>query len=323
MLKTNLLPLLFCLLFFSCADKSTNKTSEEATEEKTSDEVFFDLSLAQWSLHRAFFDGEIHPLDFAEEASKMGFAGIEYVNGIYTNLLKEYEKEGKSLDTLLSELKAKSEEYNVKNVLIMVDGEGPLASESEKERNQAVENHKKWVDAAAFLGCHSIRVNLAGSTDQETWIEASIDGLTKLATYAKEKNINVIVENHGGFSSNGELLMQAINGVNMENCGTLPDFGNFCISGGGLNSDCENKYDPYKGVEEMMPKAKAVSAKSYNFGEDGKETILDYQRLIGIVKEAGYTGFIGVEYEGSEISEKEGIQKTKELLIQSAKQLNQ
>jgi len=192
-----------------------------------------------------------------------------------------------------------------------------LAAVDEAERKEAVENHYKWVDAAAALGCHSIRVNLNGSQDPEVWVSASVDGLTQLATYAKDKNINIIVENHGGPSSNAAMLASIMEEVNMDNCGTLPDFGNFCIkreAGDYYESKCLEEYDKYQGVEELMPYAKAVSAKSYNFDAEGNETIIDFAKMMKIVKDAGYSGYIGVEYEGSELSEEEGILATKKLL---------
>ena len=299
--------------------ESTAKTDtvQVLNEEKA---PFFKLSLAQWSLHRAIGNNSLDPLDFAEKAKEMGFEGIEYVSGLYS---KKIESMG--MEALLDTLKAKSEEHGVENVLIMIDGEGDLAASDEKERNQAVENHKKWVDAAEFLGCHSIRVNLFGSKKEEEWIANATLGLKQLATYGQSKNINIIVENHGGFSSNAELLTRVIKNIDMDNCGTLPDFGNFCVkrdSGGNWGGSCIEEYDKYKGTEEMMPFAKGVSAKSYDFDAEGNETTLDYPRLLKIVKDAGYTGFVGVEFEGSNVSEEKGIELTRDLLIKIGKELS-
>lgn len=300
----------------SCKKKiaENDKTTETISAE---DEApFFKISLAQWSLHKAIRNQKtLDPLDFAKKAKALEFEGIEYVSGLYTDKLKTM-----GMEALLDSLKAKSEEHGVKNVLIMVDGEGNLASTDTKERDQAIENHKKWVDAAAFLGCHSIRVNLNGAKDKDEWIEASVKGLGSLAEYGAGKNINVIVENHGGFSSNAEMLSEVMTKINKNNCGTLPDFGNFCITK--EDGKCVDLYDYYKGTEILMKHAKAVSAKSYDFDKDGNETTLDYTRLLQIVKNAGYTGYIGVEYEGNRLSEEEGIEATKQLLINAAKKLN-
>jgi len=311
----NLFFTLAALLIVTTSITSCKKTApktDETAEVVSSEEKapFFKLSLAQWSMNKAVRSGDANPFDFAQKASELGFEGIEYVNHLYNN-----EIESMGLDSVLGILKTNAKKYNVQNVLIMVDGEGNLSTSDEKERNQTIENHKKWVDAAAFLGCHAIRVNLSGETEKEAWVEASVKGLGDLAKYGATKNINVIVENHGGLSSNAEFLSEVMTKINMSNCGTLPDFGNFRISK-------EELYDYYKGTEILMKHAKAVSAKSYDFDAEGNESTLDYPRLLQIVKNAGYTGFIGVEYEGDRLGEEEGILATKDLLINASKNLD-
>lgn len=318
---------LFCLTILSCKNQDgknkENKNLKAEAEQQV--EPFFKLSLAQWSLHKPIFDGKLDPMDFAEKANEMGFDGIEYVSTFYAEKIKNAEDPEKAMQVTLDSLKAKSEEFEVENVLIMVDGEGELASADSGEREQAVENHKKWVDAAQFLGAHAIRVNLFGAEDRQEWKKSAVSGLKMLSEYAKEKNINILVENHGYLSSNAKLLVEVMKEVAMENCGTLPDFGNFCLKReGGKRWDaaCIEEYPTYQGIEEMMPYAKAVSAKSYDFNEQGAETTLDYKRIMKIVQDAGYTGFVGVEYEGENLSPKEGIMATKELLIHVGKELN-
>lgn len=313
--------------FSSC--KSEEKKEPEAAAKKTKEngdkDIFFKLSLAQWSLSKPIFEGEMDPLDFAEKANELGFQGIEYVSTLYNPWLEKAGNSPEAFQTLLDTLKNRSERYNVENVLIMVDGEGDLAIPNEKERNKAVENHKKWVDAAHYLGAQAIRVNLFGSDEPEQWKTSSIDGLTKLSKYAAGKNVNVLVENHGYLSSNAALLVEVIKSVNMKNSGTLPDFGNFCLKREGgerWEAACLEEYPKYRGVEEMMPYAKAVSAKSYAFDENGQESSIDFGRMLQIVKDAGYTGFIGVEFEG-QIPAEEGILATKKLLIEEGKKLNQ
>ncbi len=321
--------LLFSLLlisFNSCKEKEKNseKIIAENPAESKADSLFFKLSLAQWSLHPLIYDGELDAMDFAKTASEMGFSGIEYVNGFYAERIKNAEDPEQEMQIVLDSLKANSKKYNIENLLIMVDGEGDLAVNDAAERNQAVENHKKWVDAASYLGCHSIRVNLFGSNDPEEWKSNSIDALSKLSEYASTKNINVLVENHGYLSSNADLLVEVMKKVNMENCGTLPDFGNFCLrKEGGKRWDaaCVEEYPRYQGVKEMMPYAKAVSAKSYSFNNNGNEETIDYKNMIEIVKDQGYQGYIGVEFEGTGIPPKEGILKTKDLLIKVGKNL--
>jgi sugar phosphate isomerase/epimerase len=195
----------------------------------------------------------------------------------------------------------------VKSLLIMVDGEGQLGDADDASRKQAVENHYKWLSAAKHLGCHSIRVNAASSGSYEEQRERAADGLRQLAEKGSEFGLNVIVENHGGLSSNGGWLSSVIKQVDLPNCGTLPDFGNFHVGEG-------EEYDRYLGVDELMPFAKAVSAKSHDFDEDGNETHTDYAKMMEIVLGHGYHGYVGIEYEGGNLSEVEGIKATKRLL---------
>lgn len=309
----------------SCAEEKKVKEVKEKVEKKEDKQPFFKLSLAQWSLHKQIQGGELPAVDFAQKASELGFEGIEYVSQLYNDDLAKGDDPAAAMEALLKVLKEKSETYKVKNLLIMVDGEGHLATLDDKERAQTIENHKKWVDAAAFLGCHSIRVNAHGVGSAEEVAEAAVKGLSALSEYAATKGINVLVENHGGYTSNGQWLADVMAKVNMDNCGTLPDFGNFCMTEGygSINSDkCEDPYDIYKGVKELMPYAKAVSAKSYDFDEQGNQPKIDYVKMLQIVKDAGYTGFIGVEYEGGNLSEIDGIKATKALLINAAKTIN-
>lgn len=317
---------LFAVVFtaFSCKDVKKSEEAAATEEEVTSSETpDFQLSLAQWSIHRMIWDGT-DPYSFAEKAHEWGFTGLEYVSQLYNKELEAAGYSKEAMDNFVAKSNAEAEKYGLTNLIIMIDGQGDLATTDAAERKEAVENHFKWVDAAADMGCHSIRVNLSGSQDPDEWVANSVDGLTQLATYARDKNINVIVENHGGLSSNAALLAKVMETVNMENCGTLPDFGNFCIrrnDPSDYRSGCAEMYDLYKGVEELMPFAKAVSAKSHNFDQDGNETEIDYSRMLQIVKDAGYSGYIGVEYEGSELGEEAGIIATRDLILRSAETL--
>ncbi len=321
--------LTFLAVFFFGLVGCNNKTKESKTEDvpvSIEEKLpFFKLSLAQWSLHKKIQNGEMSPLDFAQKASELGFEGIEYVNQLYKEELKKDADPKEAMDMLLKALKEKSETYKVQNLLIMVDGEGNLATLDEAERLETIENHKKWVDAAKYLGCHSIRVNAHGEGSAEEVADAAVKGLSELSDYAAKQGINVLVENHGGYTSNGEWLADVMKRVGKSNCGTLPDFGNFCqtIGYGSIDDEnCEDPYDIYKGVSELMPFAKGVSAKSYDFDENGNQPKIDYLKMLEIVKKAGYKGFIGVEYEGSNLDEEEGIIATKKLLLSTAKQLN-
>lgn len=305
------------VVFISCKKDQKTDAQSEFVENEVNEVPFFKLSLAQWSLHRYILEQNGDPFQFSAMAKEMGFEGLEYVSGLYT---KEVEALG--FDRTIDSLKTMSELNGMRNVLIMIDGEGDLADPNEKARHQAVENHKKWVDAAKKLGCHSIRVNTFGTNDPEIWKVTVVDGLRRLSEYAASKNINVLCENHGWLSSDVPKLMEAIHTVNMPNCGTLPDFGNWCVKRkeGAQWGECLEEYpDKYEGIEMMLTAAKAVSAKSYDFDGNGNETTLDYPRIIQMVKDAGYTNYIGVEYEGERLPEKEGILATKNLLLKSAK----
>jgi len=259
------------------------------------DAPLFEISLAEWSLHKTIFGGNLDNLDFPRVAKeRFGIHAVEYVNQFFKDKAKDA--------AYLAELAKRAEDVGVKNLLIMCDGLGNLGDPDDAARTKAIENHFPWVEAAKRLGCHAIRVNAAskGSFDEQQKLAA--DGLARLSDYAKQLEISVIVENHGGLSSNGEWLAGVMTMVDRPNCGTLPDFGNF------------HDYDRYKGIEELMPFAKGVSAKSHDFDADGNETHTDYRKDLKLVLDAGYHGYVGVEYEGSELSEDDGIKATKALL---------
>ena len=281
--------------------------------------MFFNISLAEWSLHKRLFANEMDNLDFAKVTrEEFDLGGIEYVNAFFKDKAKDMD--------YLKQLNQRAADYDVRQLLIMIDGEGGLGDTNETARKQAVENHFKWVDAAKFLGCHSIRVNAYGEGTAEEVADAATKSLAALAKYGQTDNINVIVENHGGYSSNGDWLASVMRNVNMDNCGTLPDFGNFCIKKTDEpkyeDRTCIDEYDRYKGVQQLMPFAKAVSAKSHDFGDDGLETNTDYRRMMKIVQQAGYDGWVGIEYEGGGLSEPEGILATRDLLRRVGRELS-
>lgn len=285
---------------------------------ESTDELFFDISLAEWSLHRRLFDEAMTNLEFPEVAkNEFGINAVEYVNQFFLD-----KAEDKSY---LDELNSRCNDLGVEQLLIMIDGEGDLAVSSETDRTDAIENHYKWIEAANHLGCHSIRVNLFGDGTAEEMKTISVDSLGRLSEFAADYEVNVIVENHGGYSSDAEWLTEVIQQVDMDNCGTLPDFGNFCLrreGGARWDAECVEEYDRYKGTRQLMPYAKGVSAKSYAFDEEGNETTIDFEQMLTIVRNAGFDGYIGVEYEGSELSEAEGIMATKELLMKIGKQIS-
>lgn len=263
-------------------------------------EPLFRISLAQWSLHRTLFAGKLDNLDFARTArGDFGIEAVEYVNQFFKDKAQDQK--------YLAEMKKRADDLGVKSLLIMVDAEGALGDADETRRQQAVENHYKWVEAARFLGCHSVRVNAQSQGSYEEQRERAADGLRRLTEFGAARQINVIVENHGGLSSDGAWLAAVIRKVNHPRCGTLPDFGNFHLGDG-------RQYDRYKGVQELMPFAKGVSAKSGEFDEQGNEKNIDYRRMMKIVLDAGYRGYVGIEYSGRGLSEPDGIRATKKLL---------
>lgn len=271
----------------------------------TAKKLWFDISLAEWSLHNELFKKQITNLDFPEIAKKeFGISIVEYVNQFFKDKAED--------KTYLNELLKRAKDNGVKNHLIMVDGEGGMGELDAAVRNKAVENHYKWVEAAKYLGCKTIRVNAYGKGTDADVAAAAIDGLGKLGEFASKTGINIIVENHGGSSSNGQWLSGIMKQINMKNVGTLPDFGNFCIKR--TNNGCAEQYDRYQGTKELMPFAKGVSAKTYDFDEKGNCIETDYVKILKIVKESGFRGIAGIEYEGSKLSEREGIKATKALL---------
>lgn len=273
------------------------ETEAEAEPETA---ALFKISLAQWSLHRAFFAKQIDNLDFAATAkNEFGIDAVEYVN--------QFFKDKGEDASYLAEMKKRAADLGVTSVLIMCDGEGRLGDPDEGARKQAVHNHFKWVEAAKFLGCHSIRVNAASVGEYVEQQKLAADGLRRLCEFADTRAINVLVENHGGLSSNGAWLAGVMEMVDHNRVGTLPDFGNFRIKDGEM-------YDRYQGVTELMPYAKSVSAKSHDFDDAGNETGTDYMRMMKIVLDAGYHGYVGIEYEGSRLGEMQGVAATKALL---------
>lgn len=288
----------------SCSSKP-DQPSEAVADGDVKKDLFFKISLAEWSLNKQLFGGKLDNLDFPAKAKNdFGISAVEYVNQFFKDKAKD--------QTYLRELKKRCDDLGVTSVLIMCDGEGGLGDTDAKKRMQAVDNHKKWVEAAQFLGCHSIRVNAYGEGTREAVAKSATEGLASLSQFAKDFKINVIVENHGGYSSDGKWLSKVISDTKMDNCGTLPDFGNFCIVRD--QDECKEWYDRYVGTSEMMPYAKGVSAKANDFDESGNCVETDYNKMLKIVKDAGYTGYIGIEYEGNKLSEDEGILATKRLL---------
>lgn len=321
-------------LVASCERKPTEEELAAAAAE-AAEKARFKVSLAQWSLHRALKGGDLDNLEFPRVAKEIcGIDAVEWVNQFFSVDGGDLGAQPKDA-AYLSEMKNRTDEFGVKNVLIMCDRVGNLGDPDETKRSNAVTGHFSWVEAAKSLGCHAIRVNAASdrSLSPEVQRDLCVDGLSRLCEFAEPLEMNVIVENHGGLSSNGGWLASVMTGVKFDNCGTLPDFGNFYVAKNrgkpeqyakdkaiyeGDDLYTENKggleYDRYRGMADLMPYAKGVSAKSHDFNDQGEEVHTDFLRMMKIVSDADYRGYVGVEYEGKETPEIEGIKMTKALL---------
>jgi len=273
------------------------------------------ISLAQWSLHRAFEKAELNPANFAVIARQYSISAVEYVNGFYRDKATD--------EKFWNDMKRTADNEGVKSLLIMIDEEGDLGNPDAAARTTAIENHYKWLNAANVLGCHSVRVNAFGEGSSEEVQKAMIDSMQRLSEYAAPLNLNVLIENHGLFSSDGKWVAEVIKQSGKANCGTLPDFGNWCLSAkwGTTQIECAEVYDRYQGVADLLPFAKGVSAKSYAFDGDGNETRIDYLRMLKQVKDVGFSGYVGIEFEGFDMAEPDGIWATQKLLERSWNQL--
>jgi L-ribulose-5-phosphate 3-epimerase len=241
-----------------------------------------DISLAAWSLNRSFFVAQKWKLLDLPRIVRTEFDinGIELVNQFFENPMMRY----------LRELKANAAKFGVTFVLIMVDGEGDMIAPDKNERMQAAIAHRKWVDIAHYLGCHAIRCNLGGSTRDTSWktdkdmVSRATESCGNLLEYAKGADLNVVLENHGGASSDADIMVSLMKAINHPNIGTLPDFGN--VNPGDDHADVLRKIAPY---------AKGISVKA-SWRPDGTHNpAWDLEKMIRICQEAGYHGFWGIE----------------------------
>ena len=280
-------------------------------------DLFFDIGLAQWSFNGALKSGMMNNLDFALVAKeKFNITTVEYVNQFFFDKAKDKK--------YLGEMLKRTEDNGIRNYLIMIDDEGDLGDTDKNKRNLSVDNHKKWVEAAKFLGCDHIRVNAQGYGSEEEVSKNASESLSALGEFSEPYGVDIIVENHGGYSSDANWLVNVIKNTGKKNVGTLPDFGNFCVKKnqnlsdwGATSDECSYEYDKYLGVKQMLPYARSISAKSYSFDNNGNSIEIDYFRMLKIIKESGYNGYISIEYEGDGHSEEEGIKLTQELLVRA------
>lgn len=291
-------------LTYSCGNKSKNTMPK--------------ISLAQWSLNRAFFAKTLDPINFASIAKNdFDISAVEYVNQFYADNANN--------EKFWTEMATRASDVGVESLIMMVDEEEKLGNKNAEKRKKAVEDHYKWVHAAKILGCHSIRVNAFGEGSLDELKASLTDGLGQLTEYAAKEKINVILENHGLHTSNADFMVEIIHAVNNPYLGTLPDFGNWCLSAewGSTQTtkNCADIYPPQEGISKFLPYAKGVSAKSYVFDANGNDTVIDYPKLLSIVKKSDFEGHIGIEFEGENMEEPEGIKATKTLIKRVWKEL--
>ena len=262
-------------------------------------DMFFKLAISQFSFASQFWTKQLDPLEFAAKSKELGISGLDYCSMFFADKAKDQQ--------FLGELKKRAADNGSYNLRIMIDGEGVLGDLNDTTRLKAVENHYKWMDAAAIIGCPMIRVNVEGEGAPADVAKAAVDSLGKLIEYGRKQNVDVIVENHVGISCNAGWLAGVMKQVNSKHCGTLADFGNFCINrtkpetndiAGYMKTKCIDEYDRYKGIEELMPYAKGVHAKSHVFDTNGDDTETDFYKMFKIIKNSGFNGWVSIEYEG-------------------------
>jgi sugar phosphate isomerase/epimerase len=264
-----------------------------------SKELFFQIALSQFSFAGEFWTKQLDNLDFAAKSKELGIRGLDYCSMFFADKAKD--------TAYLNEMKKRAADAGCYNLRIMIDNEGVLGDLDQTKRVKAIENHYKWMDAAAIIGCPMIRVNVEGEGDPKDVAKAAVDSLGRLIEYGKKQQTDVIVENHVGISCNGAWLAGVMKELNNPHGGTLADFGNFCINrtkpetndiAGWMKTKCLEEYDRYKGIEEIMPYAKGVHAKTHLFDGSGNDLETDFYKMFKIIKKSGFTGWVSIEYEG-------------------------
>ena len=294
-------------LLISCS-KSTD-TAEQNTKIVLPEAKF---TLAQWSFNRDLFAGEMDTVDFITAAGEMGFEGVEYVSQFFKDKVDDF--------AYLDSLNAAAKKANIKNVMIQVDNIADLGTSDPELRAKAIAEGKKWVDAASYLGCDLMRVNAHGDGSPEQVKAHSIESISILADYAKQKGVTIIIENHGGISNNGAWLADLVAKLADKNVASLVDFHNWCTereNGQLWGAPCTKEYDSYQGFAELIITAKSVSVKGLEFDAQGNETAMDFAKFFKLMHEASYDGYLGIEYEGTSLPSREGILKTKVLAEKS------
>jgi L-ribulose-5-phosphate 3-epimerase len=237
-----------------------------------------EISLAAWSLVRSFRNGKWKLVDLPRICREnLGIGALEFVNQFFENPVLQY----------LQTVKRAGKQYEVKFVRIMVDGEGEMAAVEKKDRLASARAHRKWVDIAYELGCADIRCNMRGGTpdwkNDKDLVKRAAEAFNDLLEYARPANIDILIENHGGASSDPDTLVAVMKAVNNPHFGTLPDYGNVNLGD-----------DRYEVMRKILPYAKGVSVKAA-WTADGNNVFGDLEKLIKITQESGFHGFWGIE----------------------------
>ena len=289
-------------VFFSCKPAVSQASLQKVPQLKER------LVLAQWSFNRELFKGEMSTFDFIRTAKEMDFVGVEYVNQFFMDHIED--------SAYLDSLRTTAEEVGIKNTLLMIDRAGNLGASKKETREEAVANHKKWILAAKKMNCPNIRINAHGDGSREEIYSACQKSILELSDFGQEHNVGILIENHGSYSSDGNWLSELVKKVNRPNVASLADFDNWCIereNGELWGAPCIKEYDRYVGMKQLLPTAKSVSIKAFDFDKDGLPIKTDFKKMFELIFKSGYEGYLAVEFEGHEIDAKIGIQKTKAL----------
>jgi hydroxypyruvate isomerase len=243
-----------------------------------------DISLAQWALVDEVRAGKWKTTEFAKIAREdFGLNGIEYVNTLFEVPTEDY----------LKTLKKNAEDHNVTSVLIMVDSEGDGCMPTAEGRRQFEINHRKWIDAARYLGCSAIRTNCRGpeGVDKNEALKWAVESYNMLLEYAASAQINVVIENHGGVSNDADFMVALMKQVDSPYFGTYPDW-----------REPSKEFDNYTYLEKTLPYAGGMSYRN-------QPTEELTAKMIRLTKSSGYRGWYGIESSG-----RDEIKKGKSLL---------
>ena len=275
------------------------------SQDLSAGDTWLKVSLQQYSF-RSMLVGkspELSTLDYPKFAvENFGINALEYFNGFFEDRSGDQK--------YFNELRQRCDDLGVENQLMLCRNKRAIDDADSSIRAAAAKDYLPWLEASHTLGCHSIRVDCRSVGDADEVLKQAVDGLHRICDLAKPYGIDIIVENHGNHSSNGKWLASLMRQANRENLGTLPDFGNF------------HEYDRYKGVRETLPWARVVCAKIHEFTPEGQAANTDFLKMIRIIKDSGYEGYIAIEYEGEKPSPVEGVRLAQQLIAATLEKMS-